>query len=481
MKKLGILLLSIIFVLNLSITKAQTKCEPATGLKVDSKNFNSCTISWTNSTNASAYVLKYWEKGSYNLKWKKTTTNPYTINWLKPNTTYQCEIKSLCADSASMYVEKIEFTTEAPACIAATDLSVSDIKGNAATLTWNGTGDSYLVIIMGDFPNGKSIRYIKTTNKSITLNLLKSTTLYQWCVKSVCNKGGQNYYATSCGKDFFTGAKDCYNPSYIIASDVTPYSANLTWEAVPSATKYKIKYIDKTDNKTYYRKINTTANNFLLTPLKYETTYECTVLAFCNGKFIYSGNKTISFTTKAFPGCKQITDLSTAKITETTAELKWKACNIANYYTVRYKEKDGKDSTYKYRITYKMPFKIEKLKKATEYEWSVKAVYMSNGVKHNNIYSETATFKTLGSKLMSTTTDLSVYPNPNAGNFTVIVSNTENSVIGIYNLQGQEVYTENISTSDYIKNFDMSNYKKGIYFIKVSNNDNVKIQKVIIE
>lgn len=81
--------------------------------------------------------------------------------------------------------------------------------------------------------------------------------------------------------------------------------------------------------------------------------------------------------------------------------------------------------------------------------------------------------------------NFNIYPNPGVGLFNISMStaNFKELMISIIDIQGKEVYNKmdkNIS-SDYNKQIDVRSLAKGIYYIKLSTDVDVKIQKLIIE
>jgi hypothetical protein len=80
--------------------------------------------------------------------------------------------------------------------------------------------------------------------------------------------------------------------------------------------------------------------------------------------------------------------------------------------------------------------------------------------------------------------DISIYPNPNNGHFTLkaIFSDRDNYTIQVTNLLGQVIYTENLKdySGIYTKNIDLSMYPKGMYFIGLKTQNNKAIRKVLI-
>ena len=78
---------------------------------------------------------------------------------------------------------------------------------------------------------------------------------------------------------------------------------------------------------------------------------------------------------------------------------------------------------------------------------------------------------------------IEIYPNPNAGEFTLLMLpemvNTKTSVF-IYNVLGEVVYT-NEDIQNHYSTIDISNHPKGVYLIKVINQDEIFVGKVIYQ
>ena len=80
--------------------------------------------------------------------------------------------------------------------------------------------------------------------------------------------------------------------------------------------------------------------------------------------------------------------------------------------------------------------------------------------------------------------NISIYPNPCDGTFNIYAKGL-NSTTDLYilNVQGQIVYKEKLinTSSNYTKQFDLSDYSKGIYFIKLVNENDIQIKKIVIQ
>lgn len=99
----------------------------------------------------------------------------------------------------------------------------------------------------------------------------------------------------------------------------------------------------------------------------------------------------------------------------------------------------------------------------------------------NVIYSDTYQYTTLSNTDFDLEKEITLYPNP-ATDFLNIKSNGSDKVTAIefYNTLGQRIYYENVSNISDIK-IDVSNLKKGIYFVKVNfENSKVVSSKLIV-
>ncbi len=82
------------------------------------------------------------------------------------------------------------------------------------------------------------------------------------------------------------------------------------------------------------------------------------------------------------------------------------------------------------------------------------------------------------------TLSYSIYPNPTKGMITVEINGVSSKLeLQITNLQGEVIRTESLSNDkqSYSTDIDLSNYAKGIYFVKIINNNFVKVVKVVLQ
>jgi len=63
---------------------------------------------------------------------------------------------------------------------------------------------------------------------------------------------------------------------------------------------------------------------------------------------------------------------------------------------------------------------------------------------------------------------ITVYPNPSNGNFSVSVANFDNTSIEIYNSLGEKIYTKALTTNT--ENISIDKFNAGVYFIHIKQN-----------
>jgi hypothetical protein len=79
---------------------------------------------------------------------------------------------------------------------------------------------------------------------------------------------------------------------------------------------------------------------------------------------------------------------------------------------------------------------------------------------------------------------MKVYPNPTSGMFTVSISNTEakDMTLELVNISGQTVYRNEVkSVYSYTEEIDASAFAKGVYYLKVNDGQDVRIEKIVVQ
>ncbi len=188
----------------------------------------------------------------------------------------------------------------------------------------------------------------------------------------------------------------------------------------------------------------------------------------------------------------EISGLKTTNITATTATLNWKKLPGAKAYGIKYRrlEQSAKPWTVTGAAGSSIGVIISGLQPNTRYVWLIK----SRCEGFNTAFSGPVKFKTAAAfsggqqnnaLVTSAVKELSVYPNPTAGNVTISATFAKQQPVSIkvFDLIGKEVYVlnEGMVSGTFIKQLDLNKLSPGTYFIKVIHNGETEVRKVVLK
>ena len=80
---------------------------------------------------------------------------------------------------------------------------------------------------------------------------------------------------------------------------------------------------------------------------------------------------------------------------------------------------------------------------------------------------------------------LELFPNPNGGNFTLIISlkdNIDKATITVYDMNGRAIYIETVfsNSNKLVKQLKIANLKKGTYLFEVKNTRQTSSTKLVV-
>ncbi len=394
-----------------------TSCEVPTNLAASQISENSIQLSWNNISGATNYSIQYRKNGSSGWSTTSSTGTYKTISGLQAGTKYDFQIKTKCINKDSNYTSIKSYSTATPQCNIPSNLVASNVSSNAATLTWNGTANSYTV----QYKKTSSSSWSSTssTSKSKYISNLSANTTYEFRVKAICSSNSSNY---SSSKTFSTSSLPCSVPSNLSYSNLTVNSVTVKWNNVTNASSYTVQY--RRFGYTTWQSTTSSGTSKYLSNLSASQQYEFRVKANCGtNSSNYSSNKSFQLIT---PTCNTPTALSSSNVTSNSAKLSCATVSGATKYYFRYR-KIGVTSWTEVNasVAYK---NISNLSASTTYEFQVKSS-CSSGAQSN--YSTAKIFQTTGLSC-SAPSNLTV---SNIGSSNVTL--TWNSVSGAssYNIQ----------------------------------------------
>ena len=169
----------------------------------ESVTAHAATLSWTENGSATEWVIEYTAVVNDSTTVTNTinvTENPYTLTGLLAETPYAVKVQAYCSTTdQSDWSNTARFVTLV-ACPAPTELAVDEesITTNGATLTWNGTSDSYILMVGEPDPENLvegTMFYVDFETGNQLPADFTTTTNYPWTV--VANSHSGAYCAKS--------------------------------------------------------------------------------------------------------------------------------------------------------------------------------------------------------------------------------------------------------------------------------------------
>ena len=188
---------------------------------------------------------------------------------------------------------------------------------------------------------------------------------------------------------------------------------------------------------------------------------------------------------KLAPGCDLPASLTASEITSSSVKLNWSEVSGAEGYKIRYKI--AGTSSWMKKTTTSTSKKLTGLLPDTEYVWEIKT-YCTIAPNLMSVWSGKQFFTTLSEKQateISLPFELSLFPNPTDGKFSIHVTATETQSLTVllFDFLGREVYSsiEGEVSGVFTTQIDLSHLPSGTYFLKVMNGGESEIRKVVVE
>jgi hypothetical protein len=248
---------------------------------------NSVSINWTSAASTNAFILEYRPVTTPASAW--TTLNlsllggnpPVTISTLTPATTYEVRLAAVCGGTGiGVYTPVTVFTTRCDP--TPPFVTISNVTSNSAVITWNPIVPSASYILrwreVGSIP-WKVPTVPQPPANSYMIQNLDSFKTYEVQVANICN--GETAANPWSNPKIFTTERVCeIPPPGLTISQITPTTAEVTWDPFPGAT-YLLKY--RKVGIPSWTDVTATTNTYTITGLLELTKYEMQIANICNG------------------------------------------------------------------------------------------------------------------------------------------------------------------------------------------------------
>ena len=388
-------------------------------------------------------------------------------------------------------------------CTDATNLNTTNVVHSRATFNWDNTGAEYYRIRVNTGSGWSILTQIGAAdgfahpNASKTRYFLTANTTYEWQVRGWCLDGSVSSWSASAT---FSTLEECPNATNLGATGVEGEWATMTWDA-PAATHgvdYYLARVREVGSSSWNIKGNI-GNGLSKTigSLAQGATYEFETRTWCNTgdannpsdpyyKSDWGGNG--QFTTVPCP--VQTDNLGVTQLTATSADFSWtliSATPAADHFTIRFREVGA--TTWNYRSVAgggtATGRTIGGFTSGVDYEWEVRT-FCGVGSTWKSPWLAGPNFNLgSGARVNVPFSDLQVYPNPSRGIFNVEFNSddVQNIVIKVTNAMGEEIYIEKLTNfvGQYTNQLDLSEYAKGVYFLRIVSDRGTIDNKIILQ
>ena len=244
----------------------EPSCLKPTRVTASNVTAHEATITWT--SNASDWEIQLNDETPI-----AVTEATYTFDSLDPETTYSVKVRTNCGDDGySEWTNAVSFTTGI-ACPVPTDVTVSNVTGYTAEVSWTSDASNFVVAYKsGVVREVEEWTEVNVTTNSYSLSDLVPETEYLVRVKAVCGGiDGESLWATIS----FTTTVACPTPT-VTVSNITAYTAEV------SCTNTGAEYFSLMLGEEVIAE-NVTMP-YILTELEPNTSYTVKVKAICGGE-----------------------------------------------------------------------------------------------------------------------------------------------------------------------------------------------------
>lgn len=350
-------------------------CATAFNMQSADVLLTSASISWEAAAGADAYRLRF--KASNQAEWVVTETSETTVsfNELLNGTTYQWQIQVICdasVDHYSAWTATQTFTTIYP-CANPIGLTVTNVTVNSATLAWvnNFAANHYIVSYSAD---GETWTDITTTETSIELTALESTTAYQWQLMTACMATDDNNSDVVSGVSFTTQTP-CALPENTLTSEILIDRATVSWDAVSGADHYNLQTREVGASEWADLYIPNNVNSKIIYFLSPNVSYEWRVQSACDAgnENVSAFTEPVTFTTLP---TEAVSNLDVINIMLDRATITWSSVSNIHHYDLRIKA-SGAEEWVNITNIVTTSRTIYGLSASTVYEAEVRASYDS--------------------------------------------------------------------------------------------------------
>jgi Metallo-peptidase family M12/Fibronectin type III domain/Secretion system C-terminal sorting domain len=183
-------------------------CGVVSGVQVNNITDKTASIAWFDGVGASSYVLQYRIIGTTSWASAISSTTTLSLSNLTADKSYEIQIQTICGNTNSAFAGGTIFKTATTtlsnpppppppptnsACDKPTAPTYSNVKSNAATVTWNNATGATTYNLQWKITGASQWKTASFNTTSCFLSSLQPNKQYSIRVQSVCSNGTSSY------------------------------------------------------------------------------------------------------------------------------------------------------------------------------------------------------------------------------------------------------------------------------------------------
>ena len=263
---------------SLSCEGGEVSCSIPASLRAEDIANNEAFLAWDAVDGSDSYTVQARQIGAQ--EWLEAigfTDTRIRFFDILSCTEYEFRVRAQCGSEVSEFSDPFRFTTtgcQAP-CPSPTDVSATP-NGQQVTISW--TGNDSLSQYIVNYRNRSAVTWLtrSTSNTSLTLDTLTNCLTYEYQILGVCGSGQE---VVSSIDTFNIECPECTPPSNINFVAITPFNANIVWDAKPIDLRYLIEF--KPASSTTWTEAEINGNSAFYSGLNPCSTYDIRLKAVC--------------------------------------------------------------------------------------------------------------------------------------------------------------------------------------------------------
>jgi len=433
----------------------------------------SVRLSWDAVTGSNSYEVSLKKVGDSAFEGVNVQGLTKTYVNLLPNTEYEARIRTNCSNTNSFSnYSSVKFTTSVSQnpCLAP-ELMLTSVTNSVATINWMAIQKNYEL----------QYRVIGTNYVSRLENLpppyilkdLSANTTYEVRVRNFCDTRTTDFSNVLL---FTTKANSCTPPTIALKSK----SANTIAINISNGNSVVEINYKETGASSYTRILITNTGSYNISGVLTNRSYDIQVRNFCGGIFSDYSNQLTVTANNLVASC-EVPTLDVASVSARSAFIFWPTRMSLYEVNVRDVKLNETKRTYESNVGSLL---LNNLNTNTAYEVSIRNICngaFSEASSPVRFTTRVAKEEGIGNELNG---NLSVYPNPNNGHFTIKFDSEVNNTafITMMDVSGRIVYsstsTANIGINEIPVQTD--SISGGIYMLKLNINGVISTQKVVL-